>query len=111
MPILTDFTLVRYEDATLTIGLSPPAPIGAWEIQFTLKNRFGGDAFVTKSVNSGFNNSSGINITDSGVGVFNVNINSVDTSGRDFGSYAFGVEKLNSGSRSTLVEGYLILTP
>lgn len=116
MPVLADFTYAKYEDGLLTISLVPPTAIGQWTIQFNVTKRFDGgfnglSGIYTASVASGFNNVSGINILDSGKGTFQVTIPSVITSGIDHGNYAGQALRLDSGLRSTLSEGYLILQP
>lgn len=112
MPVLADFPLARYEDGLLTISLAPAAPIGAWNIQFLVQHRFGGlSGLILASVSSGFNGQSGITITNSGEGVFNVRIPGIATSGWNYGNYAFAVTRLDSGSRTVLSEGYLLLNP
>lgn len=112
MPVLADFTIGRYSDGVLTVYMAPPVPVGAWNIQFQTTKRFGGGSgLITKSVSSGYNGVSGITITNSGIGVLNVNINSNDTSGLNYGVYAFTLSRLDSGLVSQISEGYLIVTP
>lgn len=106
----TDFSWIKYDDGVLTIALTPPAPIGGWDLRFSLTKRFGGESLlVTKSCASGYNNVSGINIVNSGQGIFNVALSSVDTSGLQPGLYASRCERMNSGARTTLSEGYMVL--
>ena len=112
MPIIGNFYLARYEDGVLSIQLTPPTPIGGWSIQFQLMERFNAsvdlyDAYVA----SGFNGTSGITVTNSGQAMFNVTIPSNSGSSMNEGNYAFKVTRTNSGSQTTLSEGYLILTP
>lgn len=110
MPIYGDFSLVKYEDGILTINMNPPVPIGAWDIRFRLSKRFGSDELISeKTVASGFNNQSGINITDSGQGRFRITVKGSEMSGYDAGNYAFDVTRFTSGSRTTLAQGYLLL--
>ena len=112
MPLIADFTLARQEDSPLTISMSPTVPIGAWNIEFTCQKRFGGQTdLISKITNSGYNSVSGITIVNSGNGTFSVTINSNETSGLQYGNYAYLIERLGSGTRTILVEGYLILTP
>ena len=54
---------------------------------------------------------SGITVTNSGAGQFQVAIRSVNTSGLDLGNYAYTFIRTDSGFRTTLAEGYVILTP
>ena len=112
MPVIADFNLVRYEDGTLTISLSPPTPIGGANIRFLVQHHFGGiSGLIQKSVASGYNAVSGITVTNSGQGVFNVALRSVDTSGFEYGNYAYTTERLDSGSRTVISEGFMKLLP
>lgn len=107
-----DFALAQYADGTLTVTLSPPVPVGGWEIEWVMQKHFGSESpLVRKSVASGFNGASGIRVTNSGQGEFKVTINSVDTSGLDPINYVHSARRLTSGSRVPLAEGYVILTP
>jgi hypothetical protein len=112
MPIIANFTLARLEDGVLTIGLEPPAAIGGWNLQLTCMKRFGGQTpLFLKSCASGFNGVSGITVVNSGQGIFNIPINSVDTSGSEYGNYATFIERLDSGFRTVIDEGYLTVNP
>lgn len=112
MAVRTDFSLIRQEDATLNVPLTPAAPIGAWNLRFLMTQRFGDTSgLITKSVASGYNAVSGITVTNSGQGVFTVNLRANDTSGLEYGNYAYQLERLDSGNRSVLTEGYLTLRP
>ena len=66
---------------------------------------------VIRNVASGFNNQSGINITDSGQGKFTVSFFGTDTSGLDPGNFAASCVRVDSGFRTTLTEGYISITP
>ena len=110
--ILADFSFSKFEDGTLTVTLVPPVPLGGQSIEFNLTKRFGSDsALLTKSLASGFNNVSGLNLINSGAGIFTTKFDSVDTSGLAFGNYAGTFKRTNSGSVTILSEGYLILQP
>ena len=111
MSVIQDFSLARYDDGALIIGMIPPTPVGGWNIQFSLMKHLGGSGFVNKIVTSGFNNLSGISVTNSGQGVFNISLQSQDTSGLPYGNYPYAVERMDSGFRTTLTEGYVILLP
>lgn len=113
MSIITNFGAVRMEDGTLTIEMVPAEPIGGWSLQFSVKHRFGGETnLITKVGASGFYlGESGVQIVNSGQGIFNVRLNAVDTSGFDFKNYAFLAERMDSGYRTTLAEGFITLTP
>lgn len=78
-----------------------------------VQHRFGGiSGIIVKSVASGFAaGQSGFTYLNSGQGQFQVNFNSVDTSGMDYGNFAFAIERLDSGSRTVISEGYLMLSP
>ncbi len=112
MPILADFSLSRLEDATLTVSMAPPTPIGGWMLRFWMQNRFGGiSGFAQAYVSSGYNGQSGINVINSGQGVFSVTIPSMATSGLDYKNYAYAIERLDSGFRTVISEGYVLLLP
>lgn len=114
MPIQIDYALVRFEDGQLVVALTPPTPIGGWTIQYTEAVRFGtpsASGIVIRSTASGYNGVSGITVLNSGVGEFSVEVRSVDSSGREFGNYAFWIERLDSGSRTMLTQGYKMLKP
>lgn len=112
MSVQANFSLARYEDGVLIVSMAPPVAIGAWSLRFQVQKRFGGSSnLITKTSTSGYNGTSGITITNSGEGVFNVAINGVDTSGLDYGNYSYSTDRLDSGNRKTLSEGYLVLLP
>lgn len=102
-----DFGFVRWDDGILQVNLEPAVAIGGWSIEFEALQHFGGSSgLIVKSVAPGFNGASGITITDSGQGRFNVAIGSANTSGLPFGNYAYTVTRTDSGSRTTLTRGY-----
>jgi hypothetical protein len=113
MPVQADFQMVKWEDGILTISMTPSVPVGGWDVAFVLDKRFGNDlssGLVNKSMASGYQNGvSGITLVNSGAGVFNVQINSSDTSGLEPGNYAYRCDRRNSGSYTRLAEGFLIL--
>lgn len=112
MPVLADFSLVKFEDGVLTVGLQPAVPIGGWDMRVTFTKRHGQvSGYFTKCVASGYSAASGVSIVNSGNGVFSVTLDSVDTSGLEYGNYAYTVERMDSGHRTVLTEGYLLLTP
>lgn len=115
MPVHANFSYAKYADGVLTVGLQQPAPIGNWTIQFTTTKHFGTpnvSGLISKIAGSGTGGGqSGITIVDSGQGRFNVKINSVDTSGLDYGNYAGVIERVDSGFRTILSEGFLTVTP
>lgn len=112
MPVEQDFPINRYVDQTIVIDISPPMPIGGLDIRMTVADRFGSTTprFV-KSMASGFYGVSGLNIVNSGAGLLSANIRSVDTSGLDWGNYAFEVKRWDSGAVTDLTQGYMILKP
>ena len=112
MPVIVDFSLGKMEDGTLIVSMSPPTSIGGADIRFQVSKRFGSTSgLILKSVSSGYNNVSGINVTSSGDGRMSITINSPDTSGMDYGNYAYSLERFTSGSRSIITEGYLMVLP
>ena len=112
MPVIADYSFVKFDDGTITVGLQNPTPIGGWDIRYVVTRRFDGSSgLIVKSVASGYNGQSGITITDSGQGVFNIALNGIDTSGLNPGNYASKCERTNSGFHTTLTLGYLLLLP
>lgn len=114
MPILVDFSMARNEDATLSVSLQPPTPIGGWDLRFQSSKRHGGlsgGLTPPKVSASGFSGVSGITVVNSGQGQFNVSLNSVDSSGLDFGAYAYSIERMSSGARSVLTQGFIQILP
>jgi|ERR1700738_2969774 len=111
MPILIDYTLGKNEDGTLSISMVPQTNIGGWNILFTQTKRIGGTPIITKSVASGFNGMSGITITNSGNGTFNVALLGSEMSGQDPGNYAFKIERLDSGAATIISTGFRLANP
>ena len=109
MPIYADFSIGKLEDGTLTVALQPPVAIGGWQIQFTVQKHFGGISGIYTAYVSGINSISGITITNSGQGIFNIALPSYWASGLDFGNYSYSVERRDSGFRTELSIGYILL--
>lgn len=111
MSIKADFNLCISEDATLTIEMAPPTPIGAWAIHFQCTVRPGGTSgLIDAYVASGYNGASGITILNSGAGIFNVFIPGASTSGFDEGDYYYQARRTTSGQNTVLSEGYMVLS-
>ena len=113
MAIFDNFALIRGEDAILSVSLNPPTPITDWNLLFRVNRRFGScSGLIFKSADlPTFNNVSGINVTNGPGGMFQVTINSVDTSGLSFGNYAFQTVRQDTGSQTVLNTGFLTLLP
>lgn len=112
MPIFTDISVVKYEDLTIPVTLSPPVAVGGLDLRFSVLRHFDGvSGIVEKFVSSGYNNTSGINITNSGQGIMSIRVRSQDTSGIDPGSYAWVLESLSSGVRTSLAQGFFVVGP
>ena len=114
MPVLVDYQVVQFQDGSLTVTLTPPTAIGGQDIRFVITKRFGPDCsgLVTKSMASGYGNgASGITVLDSGAGKIRIDLWSRDTSGLDPGNYVCNLERLDSGSRTSLTKATLTLMP
>lgn len=111
MPVEIDFRLSKFEDITITIPLAPPTPIGGWEVKLSVAHRFGGSGLIQKSMASGRYNVSGMNIVNSGAGIMSAKFYTSDTSGLAYGNYAYQCERLDSGSRTVLTQGFMMLLP
>ncbi len=106
-----DFSLCKYEDGILIITMTPPVPIGGWPLQFSVSKAFGGDPFIVKTCASGYYGVSGITIQNSGAGIFQIRINSIDTSGVEYGAYAQKCERMQSGFRTEIENGFWNIVP
>lgn len=111
--VIVDLTVPRYSDAILVIEMSPPEPIGGQNIELVVQKRVAPDSsgLIRKSVASGYNAVSGIEITNSGIGVMQITLNASDTSGLDSGNYEFICNRLDSGLSTALSMGGFILLP
>lgn len=109
MPALADFVL-SYEDGALNISMTPSIPIGGLNFQFVMMKRFGSPTpILIKSMISGYYGVSGMDIINSGLGVMRVLLSAMEVSGLPFGNYAYQVQRLDSGSITTISEGYRLL--
>lgn len=101
---------ISYVDGVLTVDLRPPTNITNWAIQFTMTKRFYSNTpIITKSCASGYNNVSGINVTNAGIGLFNVTLTRAEVSGLAAGAYACNIDRVDSGFYTELVNGYRLL--
>ncbi len=109
--IQVDVPLVKYSDGLLEIALEPSAPIGGQAFVFTVTKRFGGlSGLVIKSLASGYaNGESGITVTNSGLGVVSIALNTSDFSGKDPGVYACDYSRVDSGYHTPVTRGYIML--
>jgi hypothetical protein len=105
-----NFQFSRDQDALLRISMAPQVNVSGWQGDFAMTIRKGGTAIFTKSFASGYvAGQSGITMTDGNLGVFDITVNNVDTSGLDFGNYHCNFKRTNSGFHTTLSEGYITL--
>lgn len=114
MPLIQNFGVDQYSDQIATITLAPPVNINNWNLQFTIGKRFGGTTtYYQAGMTSGMGNNyvSGISIQDTAAGIFNVRIPGTAFSGLPYANYAYAAKRLDSGSRNTLTEGYILLGP
>lgn len=115
MPVQTDFSLGSFEDGSLTVGLAPAANISGWSLQFSLWKRQQSvsgsvSGLITKSAASGFNNVSGINVTNGPEGRFVVSLGRFDVSGGlATGAYYYKVERRDSGNATVISEGFRLV--
>jgi hypothetical protein len=113
MPSQMDFSSAHYADGILTMSLAPSANIGGWNIRFQVLKRFEGAVpIVTRYAASGYGGGqSGITVTNSGQGVMNITLASQDFSGYSPGLFTYGIERMDSGSRTMLTYGFINVTP
>ncbi len=112
IPMQIDIAFYRSEDGLINVSMTPPVAISGWSLQFQLMHRYGGVVpLINKYCASGFNNVSGINVTNGNLGVFNVALNQPDTSGLVSKNYFASILRTDSGSFGTLAEGIFSLLP
>lgn len=112
MPSLQNFSWIKFQDGTLTMQLEPPVPVTGRSVAFALYKRFGGVVpLIQKYMASGYYGVSGMNIAASGLGLVNISINSLDTSGLDPGNYAGTIQFTDSGSKVPATLSYFQLMP
>lgn len=112
MPVISDFSIARFEDGILTINLAPAVAIGGWDLRLQISNRLGSTSgLLFAYVGSGMNNQSGLNILNSGQGQLAATIPGSNFSGQDFKNYAYTLTRTTSGFNTCLAEGYLVMTP
>lgn len=116
MPSFSNYAFSRTEDGIISVSISPPTPIGGWNIEFNAYDHFDGNSGrIKKSCDSGFcTNQSGITITNSGNGQFNIflyKLGVTDASGFQYGNMAWTIERMNSGFHTVVSEGFLSLNP
>lgn len=110
MPIIADIPIYVGEDGTVTVSMTPPVGIGGWTIRAQITKIFGSSSgIITAYVGSGMNNQSGINVVESGAGIFRFKIPGMQTSGLNPGNYACEVRRLDSGRNTLLQAGFLEL--
>ena len=112
MPVFTEFAVTRATDTTLTMALQNPTNISGWSIKFEVQHRFGGTSgLITKSCASGYNNVSGLNVTNGAQGVMQISIGATDMSGLPYGNYSYTIVRTTSGQVTPLAGGYILLNP
>lgn len=106
-----NFRLIKYEDGLIIIPMRPAVPVGGWSAAFRVTRRFGDGLtpLVLKSTASGHDGVSGVTVMDSGLGKFGVTFTPADRSGLEPGNYAFQFERMDSGFRTVLTQGYMLL--
>lgn len=112
-----DYRVQRGTDTTLSVKLSGTSAFSGQNIsgqgfEFVVSHRLGNvSGFFTKSAASGYNNVSGINVLHTSGKTFDVSINAADTSGLCPGNHAYATGRTDSGSRTVLQEGFILLLP
>lgn len=112
MPQIANINLYPQTDATIQVQMVPQTAIGSWSITFQVTNRFGAvSGLITGSTASGYiNNVSGLNIVNSGNGIFSAFISGGSTSGWDPDAYSYVFKRTGSGVATILAEGYLLFS-
>lgn len=109
-PIYTDYIMAIEEDSTLYF--SGNTSVGDVSYRFQAMRRFNGvSGLIALYVSPNNNGTSGITITNSGLGLMSFFIPALFTSGWDPGAYAYDLQETSVGSHETLQEGYLLVEP
>lgn len=113
--ITANYSQVLRTDGNLAIGMVPATNIGGWGLRFTVYERWlATSGVLQKTCASGFagsGNLSGIVVTNSGNGQFNIPIRAQDTSGLNSQVYVYDVWRTDSGYVTPLVQGNFVLKP
>lgn len=112
MPIIISVPHIRYDDGIVNVELAPQQPIGGWEINVVIRKRFGGppgtlSGLVVRSCASGYNNVSGVNVLNSGLGQFAISLDGSVLSGQNYGNYALEIFRTGSGVQTMLANGFI----
>jgi hypothetical protein len=99
MSITSNLTFFRGEDITLDFFMQPPEDITGWNISFKVADTLGGTVQFTRTAS----------IVNGPRGHFRVTIPSSDTSALAVGRYVWDARRTDSGSKTTLADGYLDL--
>lgn len=113
MPTQANFGLPKFSDGNLTVNMAPNVDVGGWSLEVVLARRFGSvSGLLIGGIASGIpNGASGLTVINSGEGIFQIAIPSLATSGLQFGNYAYSVNRVESGFRTVLNQGYLTIDP
>jgi hypothetical protein len=99
MSITQNIRFFRGEDVTLNFAMQPPQDVTGWHLTLTVADSLGGTVRVTKTAT----------IDDTGRGTFHFAIANADTASLAVGRYVWDVRRTDSGSKSTVADGYLDL--
>lgn len=113
MPEIANFDTPKFADGVITITLVPPQNVGGLSFVCAFGKRFGVSSsgiLFSRQVTSGYGGGqSGITVTNSGQGVFQVTAPTPEEmSGRDPGNYAYEFYATDSGGRGPLSQGYWV---
>jgi hypothetical protein len=112
MPIIVDWSRVHFDDGTVTIGIQPPVNLSGMGLRFNLMKRFEGISGIYQAfAGSGFNNVSGINVTDAIDSYFQVFVPGIVLSGLNPIPLAYNVVRTDSGFHTELDAGYVLMQP
>ena len=99
MSISSKIEFFRGEDILLKFSMTPVEDITGWTLSFKVADTIGGTVQFTKTPT----------ITDGPRGEFQVAIASADTSALTVGRYVWDVRRTDSGSKTTLADGWIDL--
>lgn len=105
MATLTDLSLYRGEDITITVTMSPPTNVSGWTFALSVKRRYeDSTTLISKTSPTIVNATSGIfRFSLASADTFNANVST--------GDYVYDVQRTNSGSQTVLCAGSLKVLP
>lgn len=101
IPADQSFDLAIGQAATLRVTMDPPESVAGWTTRFRVRPRNGGSPVIDKATGSG------VTITNSSTGIFDIAITATDTAGGTLapGTYRWSFWRIDAGSEFPIAVG------